>query len=246
LDYREGLRPVPPVPGYDPIAQRQPYWGGVGYISIRGVNLTSTSRAELARLGALDSAAGNWVEANIVIAAAADARAIAAVLLDAAALVDPEDSELEVSAEVHHGPDLSDDDSIVGIDQLVEAILIRAHDSDIDYMFWTKFIDLSLVVLGFEGRDSTIRSMLEDMPYRVVPHQGAMEVPQEYAAAIQATPDFYGRVEELGNMIRDLQREFLRNTLLASDPSAIDRTTTVGRLRELGLPEQRYFSYEDY
>ena len=147
----------------------------------------------------------------------------------------------EDSPEIH-----LEDDSIVGLDELVEAMLIRAHDSNIDYTFWSKYIDLGLVVLGFEDRDWTIRMMLEDMPSRVVPFQGAMEVPEEYAAAIRATPDFYGRVEKLGRMIRGLQREFLRNTLLASNPSVIDRTTTVRRLRELGLPERRYISYDDY
>jgi len=139
-----------------------------------------------------------------------------------------------------------DEDSIVGIDELVEAMLLRAHDSNIDYTFWAKYIDLSLVVLGFEGRDSTIRMMLEDMPSRVVPFQGAMEVPEEYFEGIQATPNFYDRVQTIGLTMRELQREFLRNTLLASNPSAVDRTTTVRRLKELGLPERRHFSYEDY
>jgi hypothetical protein len=73
-----------------------------------------------------------------------------------------------------------------------------------------------------------------------------MEVPREYAEAMMATPDFDQRVETIRGMMRDLHRELLRNMLLLGDPSIVDRESTVRRLRELGLPEQRYFSYEDY
>jgi hypothetical protein len=142
---------------------------------------------------------------------------------------------------------IPDDDSVVvGLFELVEAILIPDFERRADWVYWRRFVELTCLVFGLDGRTEFLREAMNDIRRRVLPMQSAMEVPREIAAGYAAIRGGMGRVSDLEEQLRELQREFFRGLLMSLDPTIEQRRTTVGRLRQLGLPHRRFISEVDF
>ena len=137
-------------------------------------------------------------------------------------------------------------DAVIGLDELVEAILLPHYDSHSDWTYWHRFVDLACVVFGLEGRTRWLQMAMEDIPSKLLPMEGAMEVPREVGQAYGTIRDIHERLGAARQQMQQLQREFFRGLLLSIDPKIERRTTTVGRLRQLGLPERTYHNWDDY
>jgi hypothetical protein len=132
----------------------------------------------------------------------------------------------------------------VGLDELVEAIVILTLDDPEDLSYWRRFVDLTTVVFGLEGRTEYLWMAIEQAGARVLPFMKAMEVPPEIGAGFAAIADRRRRIEIVMLQVRDLQRQFFRGLLLDLEPDIAFRSTTKQRLRSLGLGEPQ--SFEDW
>ena len=105
-------------------------------------------------------------------------------------LVDPRRSE--------QGPTIRDaDDQRIGLAELVEAMLLPRYESDADWSYWSKLVDLTLLVFGLDGRTEWLQEALEQLPSRVLPFESAMEVPREIGEGYQSVTDCYRRTGEI-------------------------------------------------
>lgn len=143
-------------------------------------------------------------------------------------------------------PPGDDPDSRVGLDELVEAILHPHYSDGADWTYWRRLVDLSCVVFGLEGRTRHLEEALRNIRATIVPMSDYLEVPREVAAGFRAIPHYYERTSALKEQMMQLQREFFRGVLLALDPDIERKSTTVGRLRQLGLPERNVTDWDLY
>jgi hypothetical protein len=132
----------------------------------------------------------------------------------------------------------------VGLDELVEAIVILTLDDPEDPTYWLRFVDLTTVVFGLEGRTEYLWMAIEQAGTRILPFMKAMEVPSEIGAGFAAIADRHRRIEIVMLQVRDIQRQFFRGLLLDLDPDLVFRSTTKQRLSSLGLGEPQ--SFEDW
>jgi len=148
---------------------------------------------------------------------------------------------------VHDAPIPDDPETVIGLDELVHAILIPNFDRNADWAYWRRFVDLTCVVFGLEGRTESLQlAIKENHASAVLPMDGHMEVPEEIAAGMRGIAHVDRRIEFIQGQMKELQREFFRGVLLAIDPTIEHRRTTVGRLRELGLGERTYPDWDDF
>ena len=138
-------------------------------------------------------------------------------------------------------------ETVIGLDELVHAILIPNFDSDADQAYWRRLVDLTCVVFGLEGRTEWLRRAIGEIPSAVLPmFHGYMEVPEEIGAGLWGIADVSRRIKSIQGQMMELQREFFRGVLLAIDPTIEHRRTTVGRLRDLGLGERTYRDWDEF
>lgn len=138
-------------------------------------------------------------------------------------------------------------ETVIGLDELVHAILLPNFDSDADWTYWRRLVDLTCVVFGLEGRTEWLRRAIGEIPSAVLPmFHGYMEVPEEIGAGLWGIADVSQRIKSIQEQMMELQREFFRGVLLAIDPTIERRSTTVGRLRELGLGERTYPDWDNF
>ena len=137
-------------------------------------------------------------------------------------------------------------ETVIGLDELVHAILIPNFDSDADWTYWRRLVDLTCVVFGLEGRTEWLRRAIGEIPSAVLPMHDYLEVPKEIGAGWWGIADVSQRINSIQGQMIELQREFFRGVLLAIDPTIEHRTTTVGRLRELGLGKRTYRDWDNF
>ena len=138
-------------------------------------------------------------------------------------------------------------ETVIGLDELVDAILIPNFDRNADWAYWRRFVDLTCAIFGLEGRTESLQlAIRENHASAVLPMDGHMEVPEEIAAGMRGIAHVDRRIEFIQGQMKELQREFFRGVLLAIDPTIEHRRTTVGRLRELGLGERTYPDWDNF
>lgn len=137
----------------------------------------------------------------------------------------------------------------LNIHNLVSAILIVEHGVSRDAEYWNLRIELLLRELGFLSQDmddgmnllSGLSLMRSELKKWSLPYEGAMEVP--------SSPDFYAQQWLSKNYAPRI--EFIKTEILALHQHLFEaffqmwaqklglesKTTTLGKLIELGLPE---------
>ena len=135
---------------------------------------------------------------------------------------------------------------VIGVSELAAAIVFPLHHSLAAWSYWKTYV--RLVLEEFEltiDRNRDIRWLdmaIEELNGGFLPFMGALEVPKVVGTAFQKV----GNLSEIRAQISNCQRQFIEALILAIDPGALGKTTTLSRLRERGLTGEPYFDLEDY
>jgi hypothetical protein len=135
---------------------------------------------------------------------------------------------------------------VIGVSELAAAIVFPHHHPLAAWSYWKTYV--RLVLEEFEltiERNQDIRWLdmaMKDLNGGFLPFMGALEVPKVVGMAYQKVGNF----SEVRAQISNCQKQFVEALILAIDPGALGRTTTLSRLRERGLTGEPYFDLEDY
>jgi hypothetical protein len=135
---------------------------------------------------------------------------------------------------------------VIGLSELVAAIVLPHHQPLAAWSYWKTYVRLVLEEFGLtveKNRDIRWLDMaIQDLNGGFLPFMGALEVPKVVGMAFQTV----GNISQIDAQISNCQKRFIEALILAIDPGAQTRTTTLSHLRERGLIGEPYFEIEDY